>query len=207
MAWTKHLEKMPILRANILSGPLASIPSRPVSSTVVRKERVNFLFVWIHFHASGKSISAATHFFNGWSLTRTRLSVQGPWVCASLCLESVLYLDHILVPLGYPMLQVSCPQSGLPWPPWPPQVSHQNCPCPTELFFFFFFATVETFAKVCVRSFPSDPVVKNLPCSAGDACLIPDPETKIPYILEQPSLCTTTRESISHKEDPTQPNK
>ena len=133
MAWTKHLEKMLILRANILSGPLASIPSRPVSSTVVRKERVNFLFVWIHFHASGKSVSPTMHFSSGWSLMHARLSVQGPWICASLCL--VLYLDHTLVPLRYLMLQVSCPQSGLPWPPWPPRVSHQNCPCPTELFF------------------------------------------------------------------------
>ena len=33
---------MCILKANILSGPLASVPSRAVSSTVVREERVNF---------------------------------------------------------------------------------------------------------------------------------------------------------------------
>ena len=56
-----------------------------------------------------------------------------------------------------------------------------------------------------MRTFPSDPVVKTLPCSAGDAGLIPDQGTKIPHILEQQSLSTTATESMSRKEDPTQP--
>ena len=45
-----------------------------------------------------------------------------------------------------------------------------------------------------MRTFPSDPVVKTLPCSAGDAGLIPDQGTKIPHILEQQSLSTTATE-------------
>ena len=39
--------------------------------------------------------------------------------------------------------------------------------------------------------FPGGPMVKNLPCSAGDASLIPGGEgTKIPHAGEQLSPCT-----------------
>ena len=40
--------------------------------------------------------------------------------------------------------------------------------------------------------FPGDPVVKNLPCNAGDAGSIPGLETKIPHAVEQLSPCATT---------------
>ena len=146
MAWTKHLEKMPILRANILSGPLASIPSRPVSSTVVRKERVNFLFVWIHFHASGKSVSAATHFFNGWSLTHAHLSVQAPWVYAlSGSHPSASRVSHA---------------SGFMSSEWPSLTSMATSSVPSELslphwtLFFFFFCHSWKFCKGLCEEFP-----------------------------------------------------
>ena len=35
------------------------------------------------------------------------------------------------------------------------------------------------------RDFPSDPMVKNMLCNAGDASSIPGQGTKIPYVLEQ----------------------
>ena len=39
-----------------------------------------------------------------------------------------------------------------------------------------------------MKDFPGGPVVKNLPCNAGDAGSIPGLGTKIPYATEQPSL-------------------
>ena len=44
--------------------------------------------------------------------------------------------------------------------------------------------------------FPSDPVVKNLPASAGDMDLISGPGTKIPRVTGQLSLCTWTIEPM-----------
>ena len=195
-------KKMPILRANILSGPLASIPSRPVSSIVVRKERVNFLFVWIHFHASGKSISPSHAFFQ-WLVPDARSSLCAGSLNLCLPLPGALSGSH-------PSASRASHASGFTSSEWPFLTPTVTSSVPSELSLphwtlFFFFATVETFAKVCVRTFPSDPVVKILPCSAGDAGLIPDQGTKIPHISEQQSLSTTTTESMSRKEDPTQP--
>ena len=42
------------------------------------------------------------------------------------------------------------------------------------------------------RDFPGSPVVKNLPCNAGDAGLIPDQGTKIPQHMGQLSHHATT---------------
>ena len=44
------------------------------------------------------------------------------------------------------------------------------------------------------RDFTAGPVLKNLPCNAGDTGSIPGPGTKIPYATEQLSPCTTTTE-------------
>ena len=50
-------------------------------------------------------------------------------------------------------------------------------------------------AKAAVPGdFPGGPVVKNLPCSAGDIGSIPAWETRIPHAVEQLSLHTATRE-------------
>ena len=128
---------MPILRANILSGPLASIPSRPVSSTVVRKERVNFLFVWIHFHASGKSISPSHAFFQ-WLVPDMR---------SSLCAGSL----NLCFPLpgalsgSHPSASRASHASGFMSSEWPSLTSMVTSSVPSELslphwtLFFFFF--------------------------------------------------------------------
>ena len=42
--------------------------------------------------------------------------------------------------------------------------------------------------------FPGGPVVKNLPCNAGDAGSIPDRGTKIPHAVGQLSPCATNSE-------------
>ena len=51
---------------------------------------------------------------------------------------------------------------------------------------------------------PGGPVVKNLPCNAGDGGSIPGRETKIPHAEEQLSLCprATTKESVRHNRRP-----
>ena len=41
-------------------------------------------------------------------------------------------------------------------------------------------------------------MVKNLPCNAGDAGLIPDLGTKIPHAMKQQSLRATTTEPVRH---------
>ena len=50
--------------------------------------------------------------------------------------------------------------------------------------------------------FPGDPVVKNLPCNAGDSGLIPGLEIEIPHAAGQLSLCsascTATKEPACH---------
>ena len=51
------------------------------------------------------------------------------------------------------------------------------------------------------RDFPGGPVVKNLPCSAGDVGLIPDQGTKIPHHMGQLSHHATTTDPAN--EDPT----
>ena len=51
--------------------------------------------------------------------------------------------------------------------------------------------------------FPGCPVVKNLPCNAGDEGSIPGPGTKIPHDPEQLNLWATARESVhGNKESP-----
>ena len=40
--------------------------------------------------------------------------------------------------------------------------------------------------------YPDGPVIKNLPCNAGDSGSIPGWPTKIPYSAEQQSLCAAT---------------
>ena len=50
------------------------------------------------------------------------------------------------------------------------------------------------------RDFTGGPVVKNLPCNAGDMGSIPDQGTKIPHAAEQLSSCTTTRKSVPSNE-------
>ena len=42
--------------------------------------------------------------------------------------------------------------------------------------------------------FPGGPVVKNLPCNAGDAGSTSSRGTKIPHAMRQLSLCTPTAE-------------
>ena len=44
------------------------------------------------------------------------------------------------------------------------------------------------------QDFPGGPVIKNLPCNAGDVGSIPGQGTKIPHALEQLSLCATATE-------------
>ena len=48
------------------------------------------------------------------------------------------------------------------------------------------------------RDFPSGPVVKNLPCDAGDASSIPGQGTKSPHAMEQRSPLSTTTELMHH---------
>ena len=48
--------------------------------------------------------------------------------------------------------------------------------------------------KYLTRDFPGGPVVKNLPCHAGDAGSIPGQGTKIPHAEGQLSLHATSRE-------------
>ena len=43
----------------------------------------------------------------------------------------------------------------------------------------------QTFSKLCPWDFRRGPVVKNLPCNAGDVGLIPGQGTKIPHAVGQ----------------------
>ena len=56
------------------------------------------------------------------------------------------------------------------------------------------FSLKKNFINVLCRDFPGSPVVKNLPCNAGDVGSIPGQETKIRHASEKLSLCVTTRE-------------
>ena len=49
-------------------------------------------------------------------------------------------------------------------------------------------STVMPLKTIVLRDFPGGPVVKNLPCNAGDASLIPGLGTKIPHAAGQLSL-------------------
>ena len=49
-----------------------------------------------------------------------------------------------------------------------------------------------------MRDSPGDPVVKNLPCNAGDVSLIPGLGTKIPHSGEQLNLRAETAEPTCH---------
>ena len=53
-------------------------------------------------------------------------------------------------------------------------------------------------SKLPLWDFPDGPVVKNLPCKAGDVGSIPGWGTKIPHALEQLSLCAATPEPTHH---------
>ena len=48
------------------------------------------------------------------------------------------------------------------------------------------------------QDLPSGPVVKNLPCNAGDASSIPGRGTKIPHVSGQVSPPATTTEKFTH---------
>ena len=49
-----------------------------------------------------------------------------------------------------------------------------------------------------MQGFPGGPMVKNLPCNAGDLGLIPGQRTKIPHATEQLSPATATTEPTFH---------
>ena len=77
--------------------------------------------------------------------------------------------------------------------------------------------TIQQFGKESnVGTSLGGPVIKNLPCNAGDVGSIPGRRTKIPHatkklilcasMTETPVLwspCNTTVESLSHRKDPT----
>ena len=64
------------------------------------------------------------------------------------------------------------------------------------------------FKSVCImkyktqlrREFPGGPMVKSLPCDAGDVGSIPGQRTKIPHAMKQLSPRATTRQSVCHEE-------
>ena len=56
----------------------------------------------------------------------------------------------------------------------------------------------ESEAETAAGNFPGGPVVKNLPCNAGDKSLIPGWGTKILHALEQLSSHTATTKSEHH---------
>ena len=57
------------------------------------------------------------------------------------------------------------------------------------------------FNKTDSRDFPGGPVVKNPPCNAGDAGSITGQGIKVPHATGNQSLCTTTREKPSQRND------
>ena len=57
---------------------------------------------------------------------------------------------------------------------------------------------VKTSIRFNHRDFPGGPVVKNSPCSTGDAGLIPDQGTKIPYAAGQRSPLSATSGLTCH---------
>ena len=61
------------------------------------------------------------------------------------------------------------------------------------------------FRRLKQGDFPGGPVVKNLPCNAGDSSLIPVRGAEIPHALGQLSSSTTTTDPMS--KIPTQPSK
>ena len=69
----------------------------------------------------------------------------------------------------------------------------QNLPSPLE----------SARQEVNLGDFPGDPVVKNLPCVAGDSGSIPDQGTKIPHPAEQLSPLATIKGFAHHNERPT----
>ena len=58
------------------------------------------------------------------------------------------------------------------------------------------------YSRLKNRDFPGGPVVKNLPCNAGDAILISYRGTKIPDATEQLSPSTTATEPCAATESP-----
>ena len=53
---------------------------------------------------------------------------------------------------------------------------------------------MSSFRRIDCGDFPGGPMVKNLPCNAGDMGWIPGQGTKIPHTVEQLSLSVTTTE-------------
>ena len=91
-------------------------------------------------------------------------------------------------------------------------ISHPLCierlaNCLAHPLFFFFLvallrynshATQFIHLKCMIQDFPGGPVVKNLPCNAGDMGLILGWGTKSPHAAEELSPSTPTRESMYH---------
>ena len=60
-------------------------------------------------------------------------------------------------------------------------------------------AHVEHDAKSSSQDFTGGPLIKNLPCNAGDVGLTSGQETKILYAMGQLSPCATAREKPTHQ--------
>ena len=52
--------------------------------------------------------------------------------------------------------------------------------------------------KLKTGDFPGGPVVKNLPCNAGDTCSVPGQGNKLPHALKQLSPHAVTPEPMHH---------
>ena len=66
-------------------------------------------------------------------------------------------------------------------------------PCVLKLLARFIFQDL-------VRDFPGGPVIKHLPCKAGDVGLIPGLGSKTPHATEQVSRHTATTEPLGHNQ-------
>ena len=61
--------------------------------------------------------------------------------------------------------------------------------------FYIFFRNLNTVSVINRGDFSGGPVIRNLPCNAGDASSIPCRGTKIPHAMRQLSPCITAEES------------
>ena len=73
-----------------------------------------------------------------------------------------------------------------------------NSSCSFKTLASVFFASSMGLKSIQGGTFPGGPVVKNLPCNAGDMGSIICQGTKIPHALEQPNLCAATKEPEGH---------
>ena len=72
--------------------------------------------------------------------------------------------------------------------------------CWFPIVFLFFSVVVCSFLiKESLWDFPGGPVVKSLPCNAGDMSSIPGQGTKTPHAQEQLSPYAATAEPVQHK--------